>query len=131
MDCVRFREVIQRYVDGELGDAQVAAFQKHLSFCGTCAAELHELSTVRSVLGAAGEVTAEVPAGFADRVCAAAASQPAPSFVEHALSSLTRGVLPGPLPRSVRRYVYGGLVVAAVAFGWERRHGRKSREVKV
>ena len=42
MDCVRFREVIQRYVDGELGDADVASFQKHLSFCPSCAAELDE-----------------------------------------------------------------------------------------
>ncbi len=132
MDCVRFREVIQRYVDGELGDADVAWFQKHLSFCPSCAAELAEVSTVRGVLTACGDVTAAVPVGFADRVCAAAASLPQPSVFERALSSATNGVLPGRVPRRARRYVYGALVIAAVAIGWERAHDRKQREgVKV
>jgi anti-sigma factor RsiW len=128
MDCVRFREVIQRYVDGELGDAGVAWFQKHLSFCPSCAAELAEVSAVRKALSACGEVTAAVPVGFADRVCAAAASRPQPSVIERALSSATNGVLPGRLPRRARHWVYGGLVVAALVIGWERAHDRKQHE---
>jgi anti-sigma factor RsiW len=131
MDCVRFREVIQRYVDGELGDADVALFQKHLSFCPACAAELDEISAVRNALAACGDVEAAVPVGFADRVCAAAASLPEPSLVERALSSATGGMLPGRLSRRARRYVYGALVIVAVAVGWGRAHERKTREVKV
>ena len=131
MDCVRFREVIQRYVDGELGDADVALFQKHLSFCPSCAAELDEVSAVRSALAACGVVEAAVPVGFADRVCAAAASLPQPSLVERALSSATGGMLPGRLTRRARRYLYGALVIVAVAVGWGRAHERKQREVEV
>ena len=131
MDCVRFREVIQRYVDGELGDADVALFQKHLSFCPACASELDEISAVRNALAACGDVEAAVPVGFADRVCAAAASQPEPSVLERALSSATGGMLPGRLSRRARRYVYGALVIVAVAVGWGRAHERKQREVKV
>jgi anti-sigma factor RsiW len=129
MQCVHFREVIQRYIDGDLGDAEVADFQRHLSFCPACAAELGELSAVRTALAAAGRVDIDVPAGFADRVCAEAAQLPTPNVFERALSSATNGVLPGRLPRRVRRIVYGGLVVVAVAVGWERYHDRKSREV--
>ena len=52
MDCVTCHEVIQRYIDGELDDGQVAEFQRHLSFCGDCAAELQELAGARVVLRA-------------------------------------------------------------------------------
>jgi anti-sigma factor RsiW len=37
MDCVRFREAIHRYIDSELSDAEVVAFQTHLSLCADCA----------------------------------------------------------------------------------------------
>lgn len=131
MDCARFSEVIQRYVDGELSVDEVAEFQRHLSFCSACAIELEELGTVRAALSAARTVTAEVPAGFVDRVCAAVAAQPEPSLVERALSAATGGVLPGRLPRRVRRYAYGTLAVAAVAVGLQRKYGHKSREGEV
>ncbi len=82
MDCVSCREVMQRYIDGELDDGQVVEFQRHLSFCGDCAAELQGISAARGVLQATREVMVDVPAGFADRVMAALEAQPEPSAIE-------------------------------------------------
>jgi len=130
MDCVRFKEVIQRYIDGELDRPEVVWFQRHLSFCPSCAADLDELGAVRGALAACAGVTAEVPAGFADRVCAAAASLAQPSFAERALSAATGGVLPGRVPRRARRIAYGAAVVLAAAIYWGRSHERKQREAK-
>lgn len=127
MDCVRFGEVIQRYVDRELEVSEVLEFQHHLSFCPSCAAELDELATVRSALAGVGAVAIEVPAGFSDRVCAAAAALPTPSPVDRALSALTGGVLPGRLPRRTRHLVYWALVIVALAVSWQQYHGRKTR----
>lgn len=131
MDCVRCREVIHRYIDGELGDAQVVAFQKHLSFCPDCAAELEGLAAARAVLQATKQVTADVPAGFADRVMSAVEAQPAPTAFERTLSSVTRGALPGRVPRSVRRYAYYGLAVTAVVIGLARRFAHRPGEGEV
>jgi len=131
MDCVRSREAIQLHIEGELSDAETIAFQRHLSFCAACAAELEELSAVRAALAACGAVTVEVPVGFAERVCAQAQGLPQPSLVERTLSAATGGVLPGRVPRRARRIAYGALVVAAVAIGLGRRRARSARELKV
>jgi len=131
MDCVRCREVIQRYIDDDLSDAQVVEFQRHLSFCEGCAAELEGLAGARAVLGATRQVTVDVPAGFADRVMAAIDAQPEPTWVERKLSAATGGVLPGRVPRRIRHYAYYALVIAAVAIGLQRKYGRKEPEGEV
>jgi len=131
MGCVSCREVIQRYIDGELDDGQVVEFQRHLSLCGDCAAELQGIAAARSVLQATREVTVDVPAGFVDRVMTALEARPEPSALERALSTATGGVLPGRVPRRVRRYAYYGLALAAVVIGLQRRYGRKVDEDEV
>jgi len=132
MDCVSCREVIQRYIDGELDDRQVVEFQRHLSLCGDCAAELQGIAAARAVLHATREVTADVPAGFADRVMTALEAQPEPSGFERALSNATGGMLPGRVPRRIRHYAYYGLALAAVVIGLQRKYAHKpdEREVK-
>jgi anti-sigma factor RsiW len=131
MDCVRCREVIHGYIDGELDDAQVVEFQRHLSFCEGCAAELEGLAAARGVLGATREVTVDVPAGFADRVMAAVEAQPEPNWLERTLSATTGGVLPGRVPRRIRHYVYCGVAIAAVAVGLQRKYGHKDGQGEV
>jgi anti-sigma factor RsiW len=131
MDCVSCREVIQRYIDGELDDGQVVEFQKHLSFCGDCAAELQGLAAARTVLRATREITVDVPAGFADRIMAAVESQPEPSTFERTLASATGGVLPGRVPRRIRHYGYYGLALVAVAISLQRRYGHRAGEDRV
>jgi anti-sigma factor RsiW len=131
MDCSRFREHIQRFVDGELPDRLVAEFQAHLSFCGECAAELREISAVRGALAGWGAVELAAPAGFADRVMAAAQTlpRPAPSGRLRSLADrarLARGAMVSP-----RAVAYSALALAAVAIGLESRHRRRSREAKV
>ena len=132
MDCVTCREVIQRYIDGELDDGRVVEFQRHLSFCGDCAAELQGIAAARAVLHATREVTVDVPAGFADRVMTALEAQPEPSGFERALSNATGGMLPGRVPRRIRHYAYYGLALAAVVIGLQRKYAHKpdEREVK-
>ena len=125
MDCVACREVVQRFIDGELGDEQVVAFQRHLSFCPDCAAELRGVSAARGVLQATREVTVEVPTGFADRLMAALDEQPEPSSFERLLSAATGGVLPGRLPRRLRLYTYYGLAATAAIVGLQYALGRK------
>ena len=99
MDCVTCHEVIQRFIDGELDDGQVVEFQRHLSFCGDCAAELRELAGARVVLRATREVTVDVPAGFADRVMAALERSPSPRARARPLGRDRRRAA-RPLPRA-------------------------------
>ena len=131
MDCVSCREVIQRYIDGELDDRQVVEFQRHLSLCGDCAAELQGIAAARAVLHATREVTADVPAGFADRVMTALEAQPEPSGFERALSNATGGMLPGRVHRRIRHYAYYGLALAAVVIGLQRKYAHKPGEGEV
>ncbi len=131
MDCVSCREVIQRYIDGELDDGQVVEFQAHLSFCADCAAELQGIAAARTVLHATREVTVDVPAGFADRVMTAVEALPEPSALERALSTATGGVLPGRVPRRIRHYAYYGLALTAVVIGLQRKYGHKPAEGEV
>ena len=131
MDCVSCREVIQRYIDCELDDGQVVEFQKHLSFCGDCAAELQGLAAAHSVLQATREVTVEVPPGFAERIMAVVESQPEPSTFERTLASATGGMLPGRVPRRLRYYGYYGLALVAVAIGLQHKYGHRAGEHEV
>jgi predicted anti-sigma-YlaC factor YlaD len=43
-------QVLQRYLDGELGSAEKAEVEKHLAECATCQAHLDELKALASVL---------------------------------------------------------------------------------
>jgi anti-sigma factor RsiW len=130
MDCSRFREHIQRFVDGELPDPLVAKFQAHLSFCGECAAELRELGAVRGSLAAWGAAELAAPAGFADRLMAAAQTLPRPTRMGRLTSLVERVRLPRAAMVSTRTIVCSALALAAVAIGLETRHRRRSREAK-
>ena len=131
MDCVSCREIIQRHIDCELDDGQVVEFQKHLSFCPDCAAELQGLAAAHGVLQATREVTVDVPPGFADRIMAAVESQPEPSTLERALATATGGVLPGRVPRRIRYYGYYGLALVAVAIGLQHKYGHRAEQDEV
>jgi hypothetical protein len=131
MDCVSCREISQRHIDCELDDGQVVEFQKHLSFCADCAAELQGLAAAHGVLQATREVTVDVPPGFADRIMAAVESQPEPSTFERALATATGGVLPGRVPRRIRYYGYYGLALVAVAIGLQHKYGHRAGEDEV
>ncbi len=131
MDCSRFREHIQRFVDGELPDPLVAEFQAHLSFCGECAAELRELSAARGALARWGAVELAAPVGFADRVLAAARTLPRPTPGGRLRSLADRARLPRGAMVFPRAIVYSAVALAAVVIGLETRHRRRSREAKV
>jgi anti-sigma factor RsiW len=140
MDCSVYHEAINRYVDGDVSDAEVARFQAHLSFCPDCAAELRELSHVRTALGQWGAVELSPPAGFATRVLAAEERRPAdergdtadaPASTAGSLkdgAKRVRPALPASLPARVLTLI--ALVAAALAVGLETRHLIRSREVK-
>jgi anti-sigma factor RsiW len=140
MDCSYFRERINRYIDGELGYLEVAELQSHLSHCADCAVELTQLGHVRGSLAAWGRLELGAPSGFAERVMnaverepAADSSWPLGNLVIQALEKidgvLGRMPLPGGRTVSVRNALGCGLA-AAVVFELERRHMRRSRELK-
>ena len=132
---------INNFIDGELGYLEVAELQGHLSFCAECAAELAQVSEVRGVLAAWGQLEMAPPPGFAERVTAAIELEPAASAakpfrraVNEALDrldeTLGRVALPGGRTIPVRNVIGWSLAVTAVAIGLERRHLRRSRELK-
>ena len=140
MDCSYFRERINQYVDGEMGYMEVAELQAHLSFCPDCAAELAQVGEVRGALAAWGRLELATAPGFAERVLAAVALEPAPGSpkpfgqaVDDTLQKLddTLGSIPLPGGRTipVKNVIGWGLATAAVIIGFERRHGRRSREL--
>ena len=141
MDCSYFLERINGFVDGELGYLEVAELQAHLSFCPDCAAELAQTGAVRGVLAEWGRVELAPPPGFAERVMAAVELEPAPGSpkplgraVSDALDALdaTLGRIPLPGGRTipVKNVIGAGIAAAVVIIQFERRHVRRSRELK-
>lgn len=140
MDCSYFRERINLYVDGEMGYMEVAELQAHLSFCPDCATELAQVGAVRGALATWGRLELATPPGFAERVMAAVELEPAPGSpkpfgraVNDTLQTLddTLGRIPLPGGRTipVKNVIGWGLAAVAVAVGFGRRHGRRSREL--
>ncbi len=130
MDCVLFREAIHRYIDSELSDAEVVAFQKHLSFCGDCARALQELSAVRLALAGAGAVQIEAPVGFAERVIAQVALLPTEAW-EELLPGWNIGVrVPQRFAAPLRAAIYSGIAVAGYVVFRSQWQARKAREAK-
>jgi len=141
MDCSYFRERINRFIDGELGYLEVSELQGHLSFCPDCAAELAQMSDLRAGMAAWGRVELAPPPGFAERVMAAVELEPAPGSpkpvgraVNDALETLDevlgRIPLPGGRTIPVKNVIGAGIAAAAVIIQLERRHLRRSRELK-
>lgn len=141
MDCSYFRQRINNFIDGELGYLEVAELQQHLSFCADCAVELAQLGEVRGALAAWGRLELAPPLGFAERVTAAVELEPAPDAakpfgraVNDALDRLdeTLGSIPLPGGRTipVKNVIGWGFATAAVVIELERRHLRRSRELK-
>ena len=127
MDCSRFREHIQRFVDGELPDPLVAEFQSHLSFCGECAAELRDGAVRGPGAGArrAGPPPASPIASWRRRRrCRGRRGWVGSRRLP------TRARLPRAAMVSTRTIVCSALALAAVAIGLETRHRRRSREAK-
>jgi anti-sigma factor RsiW len=142
MDCGGVRALINRYIDGELGYVETAEFQQHLDFCPDCSLELRELGELRGTLAAWGGVPLSPPAGFADRVVAAVATEPLPGsprpladVVDDALERLDRTLgkvaLPGGRTMPVKNLIGWGIAVAAVVIGFGRRRGHDESEVRV
>jgi len=141
MDCSGVRALINRYIDGELGYVETAEFQQHLDFCPDCSLELRELGELRGTLAAWGGVPLAPPAGFADRVMVAVATQPLPGsprpldeVVDDALERIDQALgkvaLPGGRTIPVKNLIGWGIAVAAVLIGFRRR-GREESEVRV
>ena len=131
MDCAYFREAIHRYIDSELSDAEVVAFQRHLGFCSECGHALQELSLVRSALAGAGGVEIAAPAGFAERVMAVVDGLPSEAW-EELLPGWQLGVrVPQQFAAPLRAAIYSGIAVAGYfVFRAQWQHARKAREVK-
>jgi len=140
MDCSYFQALIDRHTDGELGYLESAELERHLVSCEDCAAELAEAGAVRGVLAAWGSIELAPPPGFAQRVIAAfehesdAAARPFQRAVDGRLQEidgfLGRVALPGGHTMLVRNLIGWGLAAAAVLIGIERRHVRRSRELR-
>ncbi len=56
MDCIELVELVTDYLEGALGEADRARFEKHLSLCDGCATYLEQM---RLTLRAAGALRAE------------------------------------------------------------------------
>lgn len=141
MDCSYCRSRLNRYLDGELGYLEVAELQRHLDFCECCAAELAELGEVRGALTAWGALELTPPAGLSQRVMAAVereiasgTARPLRLAVDEKLQAiddlLGRVPLPGGRTIPVKNLIGWSLAAAAMLVGIERRHVRRSRELR-
>ena len=141
MDCSYFHALIDRHMDGELDYLENAELERHLGSCESCAAELAETSALRGALAAWGSMELVPPPGFAQRVVAAVdresaatGARPFQRAVDGRLQEidglLGRVVLPGGRSMLVRSLIGWSLAAAAVLIGIERRHVRRSRELR-
>ncbi len=130
MDCMLFREAIHRYIDSELSDAEVVAFQRHLSFCGDCSRTLQELSEVRSALAGAGGVEIETPAGFSERLMKQVSLLPSEAW-EELLPGWQLGVrVPQRFAAPLRAAIYSGIAVGGYFAFRAQWQAHKAREAK-
>ena len=141
MECGYCHGQLNRYIDGELGYVEVAALQRHLSFCPDCATELTELSALRGTMAAWGRTMLAPSLGFGERLMATVAAEPAPGsprplgqVFDDTLDSLDRALgrlpLPGGRTVPVKNLIGWGLAVVALVVGVGRRRGRREREFK-
>jgi anti-sigma factor RsiW len=143
MDCSYFCRRINNYIDGEMGYAEVAELQQHISFCPSCAAELAQVSAVRGAMAAWGQLELAPSPGFAERVLSAVELESAPCAPRSVVGAagealqqklddtLGRLSLPGGRTIPTKTVIGWGLAAAAtVIFEAERRHLRHQRELK-
>lgn len=79
MHCDRARELLPRYVDGELNDAQATVLRQHLLGCPGCRKQAAEGRSLQRWFEP--ESGPAVPEGFSDRVMAAIQGGDAPGVV--------------------------------------------------
>lgn len=65
MDCNQARELMNSYIDGVLAEADIVAFEEHISCCENCHEEYDMLKKVSTDLS---KTVAPLPDGFAERV---------------------------------------------------------------
>jgi len=66
MRCARVVSLVDRYVDGALSSAEMAAIDAHAASCRSCASRIAAARRLVGVLAA--EPAVRAPRGFADRV---------------------------------------------------------------
>ncbi len=74
----RWREALDAYVDGALGGAARAGFERHLESCAACRSRLSDVRAVKAILGR-NLPPVEAPRSFAIRPAMLAATAPAPA----------------------------------------------------
>jgi len=142
MDCSGVRALMNRYIDGELGYLETAEFQRHLAFCPDCSLEFRELSALRGTLAAWGDVPLAPPAGFANRVMTAVATEPLPGsprpladvvgdVLEWLDQALGRVRLPGGRTMPVKNLLGWAIALVAVVIGFGRRRGQDQAKTRV
>ena len=92
MTCHDARELLSALLDDALGPAERAALEAHVAACADCGRELEALRATVALLGRL--PAAHAPAGFVDRVMAAAYRPPWPRRVLDALFVPLRVKLP-------------------------------------
>ena len=119
MDCTRFAEHINAYVDHAVPPEIRAAMQAHATSCPACRGEIEALVQLESVLHSAPE--APVPQGFAAHVMARAATQKAPRKLSVLAWAGLPGwwqELPGPARAAAAAILVVGLALGGV-MGWD------------
>ncbi|MCJ8345368.1 FecR domain-containing protein [bacterium] len=66
MECNKFDELIQLYIDHSLSNEQKIAFDGHVDFCSRCREELQSYEKLMTMFGE--ELSIELPSGFTAKV---------------------------------------------------------------
>ncbi len=101
-------DLLSGLIDGELNPAQMAAAQAHVARCRSCATELDDVTTARSLVRALPEL--DPPCGFYERILRDD-RRPAAARRGHALAGA------GWSPRRVAAAAFGSAAAAVVLVG--------------
>jgi anti-sigma factor RsiW len=129
MHCERARELLPRYLDGELADNQAAPLRQHLLGCGACRAAAAE---GRALSRWFEDQPVVVPAGFAERVVALAfgAGEGAAPPAASSGAGRAAAAVQGPEPAALRDFVLWLTAAAAVVlFGLSVALGLRDRPI--
>jgi TolA-binding protein len=101
VDCQRCDEGLIEFLYGELDETAIAAFERHLDGCASCAAVAARLRQTREVLSRL--EPAPVPAGLDDAILAAAATKAAE--MARSWERIERAAAPAPGPGWLDRVI--------------------------
>jgi anti-sigma factor RsiW len=114
MNCRSAKPLLSRYADGELSPVEAKGVREHLIDCPRCRGVVSEVASIRRFFEDGAGAALRAPAGFADRVAAAALAGPREEGSTRSTVRFTRRI--AAIAAAIALLAAGGILVRSGAF---------------